>query len=183
MDYRLDERWPADTEVRVTALLGRDDSGSGRVADISKSGVCVLLQLRLSPGDSVQLEMADSVLFGTVVYSSPEGECFRVGVELAEVLLGGTDMSRLLADALRLMMPSCAIHCRRGLALADQYSSAVKAYGEAASGLTGTPDVDFDHAWDRAESALRACQQSRVALLHHQQEHGCLLTRKLSRAS
>lgn len=183
MDYRLDERWPADSEVRVTALLGRDDSGAGRVADISKSGVCVLLQLRLSPGDSVQLEMADSVLFGTVVHSSPEGESFRIGIELAEVLLGGTDMSILLEDALRLMMPSCAIRCRRGLALADQYRSAVKAYSETASGLTGLPGTDFDHAWDRAESARRSCEHSRVAVLHHQQEHGCLLTRKLSRAS
>ena len=182
MDYRLDERWPADSEVRVTALLG-DDSGSGRVADISKTGVCVHVQLRLSPGDSVQLEMADSVLFGTVVHSSPEGESFRVGIEVVQVLLGGTDMSRLLEDALRLMMPSCAIHCRRGLALADHYSSAVKAYSEAASGLTGLPATDFDHAWERAESARRSCEQSRVALLHHQQEHGCLLTRKLSRAS
>jgi hypothetical protein len=80
-------------------------------------------------------------------------------------------------------MPRCAIHCRRGLALADQHRSAVKAYSEAASGLTGLPEVDFDHAWDRAESARRACVQSRVAFRHHQQEHGCLLTRKLSRAS
>jgi hypothetical protein len=183
MDYRLDERWPADSEVRVTALLGRDDSGAGRVEDISKTGVCVLLQLRLSPGDSVQLEMADSVLFGTVAHSSPVGESFRVGIEVVQVLLGGTDMSRLLEDALRLMMPSCAIHCRRGLALADHYRGGVKAYSQAASALTGLPEVDFDHAWELAESARRACEQSRVALLHHQQEHGCLLTRKLSRAS
>jgi PilZ domain len=105
MQRRLHDRAPADFEVRVTAVKNRECSGSGRVADISKSGVCVFSPVPFGLGDAVQLDMANSTLFGHVAYCNPEGALFRTGVEIVQVLLGGTDLSKLLQTTLEEMMP------------------------------------------------------------------------------
>jgi len=105
MDRRYDERYPARLEVILTDLAKRN-SAAGFVTDISESGVCVVTSLDLPAGAVVKLEMADSVLFGHAVYSNAERESFRAGIEIARVLLGGTDASHLLHSVLMEAMPS-----------------------------------------------------------------------------
>ena len=73
---------------------------------MSKSGINLVLPLQFTPADLVQLEVADSVLLGRVVYSNPEGSHFHIGIEVHKVKLGDSDVSNLLQETLRETMPS-----------------------------------------------------------------------------
>ena len=77
----------------------------GRVSDISKSGISVVLPLQLAAGDLVNLEMADSRLAGRVIYSNPENTMFRVGIEVDRIDLGDSDLANLLQRTLRDSIP------------------------------------------------------------------------------
>ncbi len=100
MERRADERFKVQFETRVTVLGDQRQSALGRVTDISKSGISVDLPLQLDAGDMVELEMADSTLYGQVVYSNPEISSFHTGVEASRVLLGGTELSNILQRVL-----------------------------------------------------------------------------------
>ncbi len=117
MNSRIHERFPANFGARVTPLKNRKNSASGSVADISESGVCIALPLQLVPGDIVQLDMADCVLFGHIVYSNPEGPLFRTGIEVEQVLLGGTGLSQILYQMLIETMPNTPGLQRSGVLL------------------------------------------------------------------
>jgi hypothetical protein len=105
VDRRFEQRHQIDMDVRVTRLTHPPQTGQGQVADISNSGVCVKAPFELAAGDIVQLEMADSNLFGFVVHASREGTAFRAGIEIQRVLIGGTDLSKILQLALRQALP------------------------------------------------------------------------------
>lgn len=93
MDRRAFERHPAYFHATITRIAEREQSVRVRVNDISKAGICVVMPLQLPPGDMVQLELADSVLFGHVIFCNPQSGDFRIGIEVERVLLGGTDLS------------------------------------------------------------------------------------------
>jgi hypothetical protein len=105
MDRRFHERWPADAELRVMALRNRDNCGSGRLTDISNSGLCFSAEAQFSPGELIQLDVANSVLFGHVAYCIAEGSLFRTGVEIVQVLLGRSELSKLLQSTLKEAIP------------------------------------------------------------------------------
>jgi hypothetical protein len=105
VDRRFEERHPTNMDMRVTRLTAPSLTGCGQVADISNSGVCVIAPFELAVGDIVQLEIADSNLFGFVVHASLEGTAFRVGIEVQRVLIGGSDLSKILHLALRRVLP------------------------------------------------------------------------------
>jgi hypothetical protein len=105
VERRADNRYPTSLSAKVTTIGKPEPSASGHVSDISKSGVCLNTSLQLSPGDLVQLEMAGSILYGRVAYSTLEGTLFRTGIEVYNVLLGGTDLSDILQTILRQEMP------------------------------------------------------------------------------
>ena len=90
----------------MTNLRTREQASLSRDCDMSKAGVSALLPLPFAPADLVQLEVADSVLLGRVVYSNPEGSQFRIGIEVHRVKLGDSDVSNFLQDTLRETMPS-----------------------------------------------------------------------------
>jgi hypothetical protein len=92
-------------EVRVTDLAKPARSGSGRMTDISESGMGVAVPFALAAGDIVQLDVDDSRLFGFVVHSSREENEYRAGIELQRVLIGASDLSRVLHLALRRALP------------------------------------------------------------------------------
>jgi len=105
VDRRFDHRYFTDAEINVTTLSDPGRYGSGRMTDLSDNGMSVLVPLELAPGDIVQLQIGDSTLFGFVVHSAREGESFRAGIELQRVLIGGSDLSKVLCGALRQVMP------------------------------------------------------------------------------
>ena len=105
MDRRIHERYPTDFQVRVTAVEDPDFSASGQVIDISQSGMGIYLPLQFMPGTVVRLTMDDSVLYGFVAHSTPERSYFRTGIEVVQVLIGGSDLSQLLKSTLEEAMP------------------------------------------------------------------------------
>ena len=105
MDRRLHQRNRVHFEARVSNLTTQEQSCLGRVSDISKAGISVILPLQLAAGDLVHLEMADSILAGRVVYSNPENALFRIGIEVDRIHLGDSDLSDLLQRTLLDAMP------------------------------------------------------------------------------
>ena len=73
---------------------------TGRVHDISESGVGISVPFRLAPGSIVRLILHDSVLHGFVSHSTPDGDTFRIGIEVIQVLIGESDLSHLLKATL-----------------------------------------------------------------------------------
>jgi hypothetical protein len=108
MDRRLQERIPAQFHATVTRVAPRERPMRGRVDNVSKAGVCVVLPRQLAPGDLVELDMADSLLFGHVVFCNPQPGEYRTGIEIERVLLGETDLSQLLNDLLATESPAAA---------------------------------------------------------------------------
>ncbi len=106
VDRRLHNRALADLDVKVIRLTKRQQSVAGRLADVSKSGLCLILPCELRPGEPVKLQVADSTLFGYVAYSTWKRQAFRTGVEAERVLLGGTDLAQLLQAVLQDTMPA-----------------------------------------------------------------------------
>jgi hypothetical protein len=105
MGPRLQDHFRIQFEARVTKLGNGAHSACGRVSEISQSGISVDLPLQHAPGDPVQLEMADSVLSGHVVYSNPVSSWFHTGIEVERVRLGVTALSHLLQRTLIEAMP------------------------------------------------------------------------------
>ena len=105
MDRRIDERYPTGLEVRVSEVDYPAFSASGQVIDLSEAGICVYLPLQFMPGSAVRLNINDSVLYGFVAHSTPERSYFRTGIEVVQVLIGGSDLSQLLKTTLEESMP------------------------------------------------------------------------------
>jgi hypothetical protein len=105
MERRGDERFKLRFETRVTVLDDQRRSALGQVSDISNSGISVDLPFRLEAGDMVELELADSTLYGSVVYSNPNDSSFRTGIEASRVLLGSTSLSSILQRILLEALP------------------------------------------------------------------------------
>jgi hypothetical protein len=57
------------------------------------------------PRSVVRLNINDSVLFGLVAHSTPERSYFRTGIEVVQVLIGGSDLSQMLKTTLEEAMP------------------------------------------------------------------------------
>src|SRR6266852_7663952 len=115
MDRRLHPRRISDIDIRVTDLHS-GHSYAGRVADVSRAGLCVVLEGDIPLGTSLRLEAGDSLLYGFVAYATAEGSSVRTGVELQQVLMGATDLSRLLENSLRAFLPQLS-----GLASPEMY--------------------------------------------------------------
>ena len=89
----------------MTEVNDPDFTASGQVIDISQSGMGIYLPLQFMPGCVVRLTMNDTVLYGFVAHSTPERSYFRTGIEIVQVLIGGSDSSQLLKSALEETMP------------------------------------------------------------------------------
>jgi hypothetical protein len=134
MEKRHRYRQAVAFQVRMTAMANPGLTLSGETLDISESGIGVCLPLQLTPGSLVQLEIADSVLYGFVAHSrewapmsEPSfarnkswigesessaagapflGRFFRTGIEVVEALIGTSGLSQLLKANFEERMPS-----------------------------------------------------------------------------
>lgn len=105
MERRLHTRTEVQFETKVTSLENKK-SCFGHTCNISESGISVVQPMQLAPDDRIELEMADSVAVGRVVYSNPEAAQFRIGIELQRVQIGNSDLSNLLRRTLMDTMPT-----------------------------------------------------------------------------
>jgi hypothetical protein len=106
MERRAHERVKVQFETTVTVVGDQRHAALGRVSDISNSGISVDLPFEVAAGALVELEMADSMLYGSVIYSNPDNSSFRTGIKASRVLLGGTDLSSILQRVLMESLPS-----------------------------------------------------------------------------
>lgn len=66
------------------------------MTDVSDAGVCVILPVAIEPGHLVRVEFSEGSLYGQIVHATSDGEEFRTGIEVFQVLLGNSDLARLL---------------------------------------------------------------------------------------
>jgi hypothetical protein len=105
MNRRLDERYQTNLAVTVTDLAVPGRVASGQIINVSQSGACANLSLQLELGAVVKVEVGDCVLFGHVTYCD-EQESFRTGIEIVRVLIGESDLARLVNSILADTMPN-----------------------------------------------------------------------------
>ena len=67
--------------------------------------------------------------------------------------------------------------CEEWVQIVKQYQAAVKAYSEATAELSGVSGVEFNRAWERAESLRQTSKGFRAALFEHEHKHGCSVVR------
>jgi hypothetical protein len=99
MDRRFNDRFAADLPVLITQL---DDGleSTGRLEDISDSGICSLGAISWTPGAIIKLEILGMTLYGHVVYSNPEDDGFRTGVYVEPALLDSSNITEALKNHL-----------------------------------------------------------------------------------
>ncbi len=74
--------------------------------DVSQSGVRAQVPLHLSPGSVVKLQVGDSVLFGEVHHSREDDRGSEVGIEVVRVLIGESELGRLVNAILAESLPN-----------------------------------------------------------------------------
>jgi hypothetical protein len=100
MDRRFEDRYQTNMDVTVTDIETPDQVATGQILNISKFGVCADLSLRFTVGASIKARVDDHTLFGHIAYCDGN-HTFRTGIEVAQVLMGESDLSRLI-NAVRL---------------------------------------------------------------------------------
>lgn len=105
MDRRLDDRYRTNLAVTVTDIASPDHIAAGHIVNVSQSGACAHLSRRLAPGATVKVQIGDCALFGHVTYCDEE-PAFRTGIEIVRVLIGESDLARLVNAILAETMPA-----------------------------------------------------------------------------
>jgi hypothetical protein len=101
MDLRQHDRLRTQLEVRVVDMTWDEPAVRGEMVDVSSAGVCVVLPSELPYGDIVRVDFSEGSLFGQVIHVTPGQGGFRTGVEVFDVLLGTSELARLVQNALR----------------------------------------------------------------------------------
>ncbi len=87
MEYRRREpRFEIDQPVSVKNLEQPDIVVAGRLANFSASGIRLMLERELSLGTMVKVEWGGTILLGEIIYCSPQGAEFAVGLQLEDAL-------------------------------------------------------------------------------------------------
>jgi len=105
MERRSQQRRRVDLQVQVTSVDNPETSASARAFDVSQFGISVSLPYQLRMGCAVRLNINDSVLFGFIAHSEPEGSSFRAGISILQVLIGETALSKILKATLEEAVP------------------------------------------------------------------------------
>jgi hypothetical protein len=63
------------------------DNFDGRILDVSKSGLRLLMATNVMPGSFVKVRMKDYIAFGVARYCAPATEGFFIGVQLDDHVL------------------------------------------------------------------------------------------------
>lgn len=104
MDRRLEDRYRTNLAVTVTDIAAPDRVASGQLINVSHSGACANLSRRIAAGAVVRVQIGDCALFGHVTYCDEE-QSFLTCIEIVRVLIGESDLSRLVNAILAEAMP------------------------------------------------------------------------------
>lgn len=80
----------------MSDVTAPEKTARGRIVNISESGVCAEVAMHLAEGAIAKLQIEHCTLFGHVIYCRPEGPVHRIGMEVVRVLIGESDLSRLM---------------------------------------------------------------------------------------
>ena len=105
MGRRLEERYQTNLSAIVTDMASPDRVASGQIVNVSHAGLCANLSMRLALGTTVKVQIGDCRLFGHVTYCDEE-QSFRTGIEIVRVLIGESDLARLVNAILAETMPT-----------------------------------------------------------------------------
>jgi hypothetical protein len=93
MEYhRREPRFDGDQTVAVTNLEQPGLPFLGRLVNFSANGTRMALDREVQPGTMVKVEWGSTILLGEIIYCSPQGEEFAVGLELEDVLYEREEM-------------------------------------------------------------------------------------------
>jgi hypothetical protein len=98
MDQRREPRFQTDQSVVLTVLNGHSVRISGRVKDASSRGLGLRTEAPVEPGAAVRIEADDAILLGEAIFCRSDLDGHFVGVELDQMLVGLTELSRALSD-------------------------------------------------------------------------------------
>ncbi len=96
MNQRLHERIHVELEASVIDLTLEGKSEGCRVLDVSRGGVCIQLPAPVPLGNVVRVDCVEGSFFGQVIHSTADASGFRIGVEVFNVLMGSSDLARLI---------------------------------------------------------------------------------------
>jgi hypothetical protein len=87
MEYsRREPRFESDQPVTVTNLEQPGMPLSGRLVNFSANGTRMLLTCEVQPGTMVKVEWRGTILLAEIIYCTPQGTEFAVGLELEDAL-------------------------------------------------------------------------------------------------
>ena len=87
MDYRRREpRTYIDQPVTVTNLDQQSIPLKGRLSNFSAQGTRLMMKYELRPGTMVKVEWGGTILLGEIIYCSPQGSEFALGLKLEDAL-------------------------------------------------------------------------------------------------
>jgi hypothetical protein len=98
MEQRRDTRTEADQPAWITIYGNVDTRVPGRVRNFSGRGIGIQIAQPVASGSALKIEIADSMLFGEVIYCRPEGHQYYIGVELDQAVNGLMALSRSVRD-------------------------------------------------------------------------------------
>jgi hypothetical protein len=85
MDRRLAERYQTNLAAIVTDIASPDRVASGQIVNVSQSGICATLSMRVAIGATVKVQIEDCKMFGHVIYCDDE-PAFRTGIEISRLV-------------------------------------------------------------------------------------------------
>jgi hypothetical protein len=97
MEQRREPRFRADQPVVVTVLNEPEIRLQARVKNASGRGLGLVTPIAVPPGSAIRIEMDDSMMLGEAIYCRSDCDGHFLGIELDQVLVGLTELSRNLA--------------------------------------------------------------------------------------
>ena len=106
MERRFHDRLPANLDVVMTDPDHPEQNVTGWVTEVSQSGIRARMPKPVDPGAIVKLEIADCAFFGQAVHCHEDAGAYEIGIEIVRVLIGASDLARLVNAVHREPMPS-----------------------------------------------------------------------------
>jgi hypothetical protein len=112
MEQRQNSRFPVHVEVRYTILGLEPKQLNGYACDVSERGLRLVTDVELKPGAFLRIEMEDAAMFAEVKYTTPWMDMHVSGVYVEEVLLGTSELSKLILATMSQVpkMTAAAVH-------------------------------------------------------------------------
>lgn len=88
MDRRAEPRNPVNQSGWLSKAPGLAPRVRMHILNMSRNGMRIVLDDAMEPGATVEVETADALFLGEVVYCEPLGNGFVMGVEVKHALMG-----------------------------------------------------------------------------------------------